>query len=75
MPDPNKTVQNNIDNSYQSFSVGVGYKTAKFYVDAATILSQGNFSYRPYVVSSNQTPLVTAKQNNTLVMVTVGFPF
>ncbi len=75
MPDPNKTIQNNIDNSYQSVSIGVGYKTAKFYIDAATIFSQGNFSYRPYVVSSNLTPLVTAKQNNTLVMVTVGFPF
>jgi hypothetical protein len=75
MPDPYKTAQNGVDNSYQSISIGFGYKTPKFYIDATSVLSQGSFSYRPYVVSSNQTPLVTAKQNNTLVMVTVGFPF
>jgi hypothetical protein len=74
-PDPYKSIQNGVDNSLQSVSFGVGYKTAKFYIDGAAVLSQSNFSYRPYLVSSNLTPLVTAKQTNTLLMVTLGFPF
>jgi hypothetical protein len=75
MPDPYKSVQNGVDNTLQSVSFGAGYKTAKFYIDVAAVLSQSNFSYRPYLVSSNLTPLVTAKQANTLVIVTLGFPF
>jgi hypothetical protein len=75
MPDPYKSIQNGIDNSMQSVSGGVGYRTAKFYIDATAVLSQGNFSYRPYVVSNALTPLVSSQRSNTLVMVTVGFPF
>ena len=75
LPDPHKTIENDTDNSISSVSFGVGYKVSKFYIDATTVLSQANFSYRPYLVSSNLTPLVTAKQTNTLVMVTLGFPF
>lgn len=75
LPDPHKTIENDTDNSISSVSFGVGYKVSKFYIDATTVLSQANFSYRPYVISSNLTPLVTAKQTNTLVMVTLGFPF
>jgi hypothetical protein len=74
MPDPHKITENDTDNSITSVSFGVGYKASKFYIDATTVLSQSNLSYRPYIVDS-ETPLVTAKQSNTLVMVTLGFPF
>jgi hypothetical protein len=75
MPDPHKITENDTDNSITSVSFGVGYKASKFYIDATTVLSQNNLSYRPYIVNSDKTPLVTAKQTNTLVMVTLGFPF
>ncbi len=75
MPDPYKSIQNGVNNSIQSISGGLGYRTSKFYIDATVVLSQGNFSYRPYVVSDANSPLVTSKRNNTLIMVTVGFPF
>jgi hypothetical protein len=75
MPDPYKSAKDGVSNSIQSISTGFGYRTSKFYVDAAAVFSSNNGTYRPYIVSSTQTPIVTNHQTNTLVMFTVGFPF
>jgi hypothetical protein len=75
MPDPYKTVQNNVSASVQSVSAGVGYRTSKFFVDLAAVFKQGNSTYRPYVVDSPSSPLVTTKNTNSQVILTFGVPF
>jgi hypothetical protein len=71
MPDPYKSVQNNVYNDLQSFSGGVGYRASKFFVDLTGVFTQGSTTYRPYTFS----PLVKNQNKNTLIMATVGFPF
>ena len=73
MPDPFRTKQNGTDRTISSLSGGLGYRGQKFYVDVATIFSSGNTSYRPYNVGANS-PLVTTKNKNTSVILTLGFP-
>jgi hypothetical protein len=75
MPDPNKTEQNNSSRDITSITGGVGYRTQKFYVDFALILSQGANTYRPYRVNMTSSPLVTMDNKTTFGMVTLGFPF
>ena len=75
MPEPFKTEQNNVSRIVQSISGGAGYRTEKLSIDLAVIYRQGNNSYRPYIVNSNTSPLVTYSQSNTNVLVTLGFPF
>ena len=71
MPDPYKSLQNNVYNDIQSFSAGVGYRASKFFVDLTGVFTQGNTTYRPYTNS----PIVSNQNKNTLIMATVGFPF
>lgn len=75
MPDPNKTEQNNSSRDITSITGGVGYRTQKFYVDFALILSNGANTYRPYRVNSPDSPLVIMDNKTTFGMVTIGFPF
>jgi hypothetical protein len=62
-----------------SISGGIGYRTAKFFVDMAVIRTQGNGYYLPYSVSStfSDAPPPDYKYVNstTRIMFTVGFPF
>ncbi len=74
-PDPFRTTQNNTDRGISSVSGGVGYRTAKFYLDFAVVLSSGNAAYRPYVVSTINSPVISVENRNTLALVTIGFPF
>ena len=75
MPDPYKTAQNNVDNTFKTYSFGFGYRVPKFYVDIATILNETERSYRPYTVPSDASPLVTMKNQSTTIALTLGFPF
>ncbi len=75
MPEPFKIQQNDVSRVIKSLSGGAGYRTQKFYVDVAFIYGQGNNSYRPYTVNSPTSPLVTYSQNNTNILLTLGFPF
>lgn len=75
MPDPFRSAQNGIDRKITSMSGGVGFRMEKFYLDLAYVSTQGESSYRPYRVNSVDSPLVTFKNKNTLVLVTLGFPF
>lgn len=75
MPDPFKTPQNGVNREISSFSGGVGYRTAKFYVDLAYIHSSGDNSYRPYALNYPLDPLVKQTKKSDIFLVTVGFPF
>jgi hypothetical protein len=75
MPDPFRTEQNNSSRAITSVSGGIGYRTQKFYVDFALVLSQGANTYRPYSVNLPNSPLVTMDNRTSLGMVTLGFPF
>lgn len=75
MPDPFKTEQNNSSRDITSVSGGIGYRTQKFYVDFALVLSNGANTYRPYNVNLPNSPLVTMDNKTTFGMVTLGFPF
>ncbi len=75
MPDPHRTSENNVNRDITSISGGLGYRTAKFYVDLAVISTRGNTSYRPYQAYYPQDPLVTQSKQSTQVMITVGLPF
>ncbi len=75
MPDPYKTLQNDVSVDYYSGSIGFGYRTSEFYIDLAGIYGWTSNSYRPYNVPSNTSPLVTMKNQSTTIAFTVGFPF
>lgn len=75
MPDPFKAPQNGVDRKTSSFSTGFGYRKQNFFLDVAVVYTQGNASYRPYRINSALSPLVKTDNKNTLVMVTLGFPF
>lgn len=75
MTDPFKTTQNGVSGQVSSLSGGAGYRTKDFYIDLALVYTQGNSSYRPYTINSYDSPLVTQTNKNSLVMLTVGFPF
>lgn len=75
LSDPFKTEQNGVNRKINSLSGGLGYRAEKFYLDFALVYTQGDASYRPYRINSVDSPLVTFKNKNTLVLVTLGFPF
>ena len=75
MPDPFITPQNGVNREVISFSGGVGYRTAKFYVDLAVIHGSGDNSYRPYKLDYPLDPVVRQTLKFTTVLVTVGLPF
>jgi hypothetical protein len=75
MPDPFRTEQNNSSRAITSVSGGIGYRSQKFYVDFALVLSQGSNTYRPYSVNLPNSPLVMMDNRTSLGMVTLGFPF
>ncbi len=77
MPDP-YAVQNKIDNTITSLSIGFGYRTDKYFVDLAVVDTQWNSSYHPYSIDTKNypqhgfTPVAKIQNTNTSVMVTVG---
>lgn len=75
MSDPFQQQQNGISRKITSLSGGIGYRAQKFYLDFALVFTTGQTSYRPYRINSIDSPLVTLQKNNTLVVVTLGFPF
>lgn len=75
MPDPYKSEQNSASSAVSSLTGGLGYRATKFYIDLATVFSTTNTPYRPYSVSTSNSPLVTTQNKNTTVMMTLGFPF
>lgn len=75
MPDPFKTPQNGVNRGIISFSGGVGYRTAKYYVDLAVIHGSGDNSYRPYQLNYPLDPIVLQTRKFTTFLVTVGIPF
>jgi hypothetical protein len=75
MTDPFKEEQNGISRQITSLSGGFGYRTEKFYLDFAVVYTEGKNSYRPYRVNSADSPLVTLQKQNTLAIITLGFPF
>ena len=75
MPDPFHSKQNGVDRTISSITTGVGYRTAKFYVDMAVVHSFGDTSYRPYQLNYALDPLVMQSKKNTTILFTVGIPF
>lgn len=75
MSDPFATQQNGVSRTISQYSTGVGYRTSKFYLDAAVLFAGGDSSYRPYRVNSQFSPLVRLNNTSTSVLVTLGFPF
>ena len=75
MPDPFRSEQNGVSRKIISASGGLGYRMETFYIDFAVVLTQGETSYRPYRVNSEFSPLVKIKNQNTMAVVTLGFPF
>jgi len=75
LTDPFREEQNGISRKITSFTGGAGYRSQKFYIDFALVFTQGQSSYRPYRVNSEDSPLVTLQKKNTLAVVTLGFPF
>ncbi len=75
MPDPFRSEQNGVNRQITSVSGGLGFRTKKFYLDAAVVFSQGLSSYRPYRVNSSVSPVVDLDNKTTFGMVTLGFPF
>jgi hypothetical protein len=73
--DPFTEKQNGISRTNLNYSLGLGYRTDKFYIDAALMLKTGKNSYRPYSVDSGFSPLVTMNNQATSFLFTVGFPF
>jgi hypothetical protein len=75
MPDPYNSVQNGVNNAISSVTGGAGYRGQKFYIDLAAIFSAGDTSYRPYSVPTSTSPVVTTRNKNTTLMMTLGIPF
>jgi long-subunit fatty acid transport protein len=75
MPDPYRTVQNNVSRAVHTVSAGVGYRERKFFIDVAYIHAMSRMSYRPYLVDNLPAPLLTADQTITQILVTLGWPF
>ncbi|MFM8912233.1 MAG: OmpP1/FadL family transporter [Flammeovirgaceae bacterium] len=58
-----------------SVSGGIGYRTAKFFVDLAVVRSKGNGYYLPYSIDGYPAPHFNYEQVNSRIMFTVGIPF
>ncbi|MFM7852429.1 MAG: OmpP1/FadL family transporter [Flammeovirgaceae bacterium] len=58
-----------------SISGGVGYRTAKFFVDMAVVQTQGSGYYLPYAISNFPSPHYDYDKSATRIMFTVGVPF
>jgi hypothetical protein len=52
MPDPYKQKSNNLDRSQIIFSGGVGYRSAKFFVDLAGVYNTYKTAYTPYELAN-----------------------
>ncbi|CAN5313767.1 outer membrane protein transport protein [soil metagenome] len=71
MADPYKSLQNDIDQTYTTYSAGLGYRISTFYIDLAGIFGQGTTPYSPYPGAS----VVSVQKNSSSFLVTIGFPF
>ncbi|GAB3511361.1 OmpP1/FadL family transporter [Emticicia fontis] len=54
MPDPYKDKVDNIDRSQMLFTGGLGYRSAKFFIDLAGVFNQFKGAYTPYQLSNPQ---------------------
>ncbi len=52
LPDPFKTKVDNLDRSQMLFTGGVGYRSAKFFVDVAGVFNQFKTAYTPYELAN-----------------------
>lgn len=75
MPEAYKTTQNNIDQSIQTYSAGIGYRTGKFYIDGAYVFTQSETPYRPYTVNTATSPLANFQTSRGQTQLTVGLLF
>lgn len=57
-----------------SYSLGIGYRENKFYIDAAYTIRASSGNYSPYrILDANREPLVDINTNIGLASLTVGF--
>lgn len=73
--EPFQEKQNNISRTISNYSLGCGYKTKGFYIDAALSLKAGKNSYRPYNMPGDFSPLVTMNNQTAGILFTIGVPF
>ncbi len=72
--DPLAKVQK-INQSTQSFTMGLGYRNTKFFADVAGIYTEGNTFYAPYKLDFAPTPSAVINQKNYRAVTTVGLFF
>ncbi len=75
MPDPSSSIRKSTVGDINNFTLGGGYRTQKFYIDAGVVIVQTSGIYRPYPVPWEKTPIVKNSITNSSVVFTVGFPF
>jgi hypothetical protein len=73
--DPFVEKQNGVSREIVNYALGFGYRTSRFYIDAALSYALGNNSYRPYNVTGSRSPLVSVKNSPSSFSFTLGFPF
>lgn len=70
-----KTDDSNYDMSRMTFSGGIGYRSDKYFFDAAYAWSKfGTFTY-PYTLENEETPAIKSAVTDNRVMFTVGWLF
>lgn len=73
--EPYKVQQNDVSSRLINASLGFGYRTTRFFADAALCFKFGKSSYRPYDVPGEYSPLVNIENQTTTFLFTVGIPF
>ena len=76
--DPYKQIAqfNSLDRSRYIFSAGVGYKTDRFYIDAAVTHGQQTTAYSPYILANtNDYASAKIKNQTTNAILTLGTYF
>jgi hypothetical protein len=64
MPDPYKTKVDNLDRSQMLLSAGVGYRSAKFFVDVAGVYNKFTTAYTPYELANTANYASSSLSNN-----------
>jgi len=68
-------VENGMNRSLETISVGAGIRTTNFYIDFAAVQAKGDSRRLPYNALGLPPPVVTLKNKTTNYIITVGFPF
>lgn len=71
----NSTPYSNEDINTLFYSAGIGYRTKKFFVDAAYRLRAGDRSFSPYSVGGFTPQVVNLNDNKNNLLLTLGFRF